>query len=409
MAEEIRPVDPRNQGELEQYEQIIGQAFNIPQDRLERMRQTGSVHPDETLALFTGDRVMAGLMVHDMRIVVGGRQVPMGGVAAVACPPENRRKGATAKLLAAALSRMRQKGQVVSILYPFKFQFYRKYGWEMGSRWLRCSVKLNELSAFLPAQGSARRTDVSEWETFNRVYQRFTARRVGPLVRDKRAWEERVFSNPFDDKRRYLYLWYPDEYCEESEGYVVYTLENEGSERKIRVRELAYLTLRAYRGLWGLLANHDSQAEVVEVDLPLDDPLMFLIPNPRIEAKVAPSFMFRIVDLAKALQARPFGDVQLEFRIAVADRECPWNQGEFMVKLSGGQAAVTPAGPDSAGANTPLVKSSIQTLSQLYTGVLKPSQAVTLEKLTAEGASQKFWDQLDAAFGNLTPHLNDFF
>ena len=56
--------------------------------------------------------------------------VPMGGVAGVSCLPASRGKGYTGACMDYSLERMRDAGQVISVLYPFSWAFYRKHGYE---------------------------------------------------------------------------------------------------------------------------------------------------------------------------------------------------------------------------------------------------------------------------------------
>src|SRR3972149_5947411 len=56
-------------------------------------------------------------------------EVSVGGVASVGVAPDARRSRVGRALLEGMLARMRSRGMVVSMLYPFKHDFYRKLGW----------------------------------------------------------------------------------------------------------------------------------------------------------------------------------------------------------------------------------------------------------------------------------------
>ena len=69
------------------------------------------------------------------RIFFGEQCVPMGGIASVACLPLARGKGYVEALLQRGLERMRERGEVVSVLHAFLVGLYRPMGWEWtGSR-----------------------------------------------------------------------------------------------------------------------------------------------------------------------------------------------------------------------------------------------------------------------------------
>ena len=59
----------------------------------------------------------------------GGRRVPTGGVASVAVAPELRGRGVARALLSQALVAMRERGEVLSGLYPTTARLYRSMGW----------------------------------------------------------------------------------------------------------------------------------------------------------------------------------------------------------------------------------------------------------------------------------------
>src|SRR5690606_42029006 len=60
---------------------------------------------------------------------LGGPTVPMLGLAAVATAPNARRRGVGRALCREAIRLGRERGDVVSVLYPARPAFYRALGW----------------------------------------------------------------------------------------------------------------------------------------------------------------------------------------------------------------------------------------------------------------------------------------
>jgi predicted acetyltransferase len=102
---------------------------------------------EDSFGAFVGEDMVAGLSVTYYPVRLFGRTVLMGGVGGVATQPEHRRHRHVAKLLELALERMRKRGVLVSMLYPFKYSFYRKYGWEHASDNLRMVLPMSALSS----------------------------------------------------------------------------------------------------------------------------------------------------------------------------------------------------------------------------------------------------------------------
>ena len=127
--------------------------------------------------------------------------------------------------------------------------------------------------------------------------------------------------------------------------------------------------------------------------------------NPKvIRCSLEPSAMFRIVDVIPALEGRPFGVASATLGIEISDPLCPWNQGSFLLTIADGQGSVT----QTTGEHHSSLALSIETLSQIYTGTISPSQALSLGKAQAKGTIDDLalWDQ---AFGNLSSHIWDRF
>ena len=86
-------------------------------------------HDKDTLVLFEGGEARATATTLAMTQNVRGRVLPMGGVAGVATHPLGRRRGQATQVMTRLLALMRDRGQVVSSLVPFRESFYARLGW----------------------------------------------------------------------------------------------------------------------------------------------------------------------------------------------------------------------------------------------------------------------------------------
>ncbi|MFO7611269.1 MAG: GNAT family N-acetyltransferase, partial [Clostridia bacterium] len=83
---------------------------------------------------FTEDGKLAAVMeIIPFKAYLDGKTVGSSGIAGVATLLEHRRGGAVKTLLKNAYNEMYEKGDVMSYLYPFSHEYYRKYGYEQGS------------------------------------------------------------------------------------------------------------------------------------------------------------------------------------------------------------------------------------------------------------------------------------
>src|SRR5204862_7265212 len=121
----------------------------------------------------------------------GGRRVPMGGIASVACLPLARGNGYVEALLQHGLARMRERGERFSVLHAFLVELYRPMGWE----WVGASRRYALPPAHLPRGLDTRHVRAAgpeDAETLQDLYEAEAARYRGPLVRPLSWWRERL-------------------------------------------------------------------------------------------------------------------------------------------------------------------------------------------------------------------------
>jgi predicted acetyltransferase len=175
-------------------------------------------------------------------------------------------------------------------------------------------------------------------------------------------------------------------------GYVISTTgpgayPPPGPSQALEVREVIWLTPAAYRALWEHLARFDLVREVTWGTVPADDPLPHLLLEPRmLRATARDGILARIVDVARALPARPYtapGTLTFE----LLDDLCPWNAGRWRLETSGAETWVrrTSAAPE--------VTLPVHTLALLLFGQVSASEAARMGRLDAhEPSALDRWD-----------------
>src|SRR5699024_12089731 len=92
-----------------------------------------------------GEHIAGKVHIIAVSINIGGHSVNMGGISAVATWPEYRRRGIAKDLLQHSLRKMKENGQVISLLHPFLVGFYRKYGWELAYIQKKYTIPIEKL------------------------------------------------------------------------------------------------------------------------------------------------------------------------------------------------------------------------------------------------------------------------
>ena len=375
MSVEIRPV---NRDELDRFHFLVSYAFSsdrAPEAR-ERMKHVEAMGED--YALFEDGEMLACLRLFSMRMLIHGASIPLSGVSHVACLPEHRRRGYVGRLLRHALGVMREHGQPLSSLWTPHPSLYRRYGWMVASEayFYRFNPKEIAPADASPPAGSPRRLSEEQWPTMAGVYNQFAAPRNGYLDRDEHWWKQTVFRRIYDEKRNLndVAVW---EDGGEARGYVVYRSEREHRPdgfdvTKLMAEELIAPGGDAYKGLLRYLLSHDLADEVV-LWARADEPLPLAVDEPgRIKMEHWHGFMLRIVDIERAIAARPPAAAAPEgaFTIHIADAAAPWNQGAWRIECAGGRLSAARA-DGAAGLST-----DAAAFAAMYNGFLRPSDAV---------------------------------
>ncbi len=287
-----------------------------------------------TYGLFDSAGLQATVLITDCLMHFGPDiLVPMGGVSGVACLPAARGKGYAADAIRFTLERMKEAGQVTSVLTPFSWRFYQNLGWDWTGARRRYSVQTRALRAdpeteFVRAATPADRPRIID------CYTEFAGQYRGMLARQQAEWDTKLK----DKKKEYVYS-----FLYEKEGKVEGYLTFHGwKEEETRLDEFLTLTPRAQRALLGLLRRHEMQVKKFTWNGPENDLLWTQLIDWDLETRLVPLQMARIVDFAGALSyLRPSVDLNGSVDMAVRDANAPWNDGVWHIALEAGQVAVT--------------------------------------------------------------------
>ncbi|MFB9274218.1 GNAT family N-acetyltransferase [Cohnella cellulosilytica] len=346
--------------------------------------------------------LMSALLLLPLEAWVQGRKLAMGGVAGVATWPEARRQGCVSRLLSHALKTMREQGQSVSMLHPFSFPFYRKFGYELTIERKKYTLDAKHLPPRGEAPGRVVRMTAPDIGVLDGIYSAYASRYNGNLVRTPKWWETRILTQEGSN----LAVYYNE--SDVPEGYFYY----KAKERILTVHEMAALTETARRALWSYAANHDSMVDEVALLAPMDDQLPLMLSDPRFKQEIVPYFMSRIVDaeaFAK-LYAWEKGAGGESVLLQLEDRHAPWNDGTFRLSWSEeGEGALERLDSGSgreSGRGGEAIVCDIQTLAAMLLGGRKPTWLASVGRLAGSAESLRL---LERRIPERTSFLMDFF
>lgn len=110
---------------------IISYCFHLQIADFDKRIQKFESYPDDAMLGYFEDEILCAEMVLlPLEAYIAGKPLPMGGIACVASLPEIRKGGATSKLLNRSLEIMYERGIPISLLAPFSYDYYYKFGYE---------------------------------------------------------------------------------------------------------------------------------------------------------------------------------------------------------------------------------------------------------------------------------------
>ena len=349
------------------------------------------------LAGFQDESLVCMLHLNPYVLRLRGRDYASAYIVGVATVPAGRSQQAVGGLLAAALVVMRQRQQAVAILMPFQGSFYYPYQFEFCYHHVKYSIPLATLqfTDSRPVKFVAVADD--DLASLRQVYAAFTADKHGYVQRSDANWHQLLTEHKID--KGYAYMLVEQD---QAIGYILYCLHDD----VFLVREMAYVSAAAEEQLLHFCYNHRSQVSTLEWNAPIDDGLLFSLPDPKQGVALYPFMTARIVDVIQALTAAayPTGPA-VEVTLAVTDKLAPWNHGVFQLSVANNAGTVQFITTELTS-EAPCCQVSIGALSQLFFGRLSASQLKKLGKLIAPASVVATLDRL---FPTCINYLNEYY
>lgn len=305
---------------------------------------------------------------------IRGKDVFAPYVVGAATHTAYRKQGLMGALLLRALEEMRAHGASLCPLYPFRYSFYRRYGWEAVSSRVRLDAKSEDITG---ATGVIVESDVDIVDSARMlsIYTAFCGRFGAYMARSERECALRLAETRLA-----------------GEGYALETADGaayalcEIVDGVLTANELCYTHEAAMRALLGRLAAMEGVGRL-RAWLPVCDALPAMLCDMPDALRLEPFLMTRVVDVAALLPGMRAlwrdGDLCLRVR----DGLLGWNDGVFAVETRGGQ--ILSAKKVDARAQAEI---GVEALGQWVCGFLDARRTVLNGHIRAEGAAKALLD-----------------
>ncbi|MFW6007168.1 MAG: GNAT family N-acetyltransferase [Halanaerobiales bacterium] len=390
---EIKNIEPDY---LSEFKNLLKYCFGLEEDELELFSEY-LYKPENCFGIFTDNQLAASLSIIPYQMYFNGNTVGMGGISAVSTFPEYRNNHYAEKLIINSLQVMRGRGDYFSLLDPFSYSFYRKYGWESVLEYKKYNFKIDHLKKFKRFQNyKFKKIGEKDLTSIIRVYEAYIKKYNGPLKRNKKDWKFRFKKHRQENIYRYGCL----DDKENLKGYIFFKLKD----NKINIEELSYINHEVKKEIFSFIYSHNPQLQNINWLSPADDNTILMLDDPGREYEISLGMMGRIIDVKKVLETYTIPDkVDTSFTLKVKDPYAEWNNKIFEIILKNKKVKVNVIDKKTENVD---VFCSIQALSQLVSGYINLKERINLGGI--KGDKNKF-GLLDYLVPERNTYLNDFF
>jgi predicted acetyltransferase len=347
------PIRPVAEGELAAFLAVDQHASHgTPMSARAHANFLARLEFGRTLAAFDGDTIVGGTGAFSFRMRVPGAMAAVAGVSLVAVLPSHRRQGILSALMRRQLAEVSERGEAVAVLFASESGIYGRYGYGRASWHAAYRLQRGEgaLARGAPADPGLRlriAEPLSARAELAKVYDLALAERPGLYARSEPWWDRLLTDLHSEDGSSRQIRCVLAEDDSGPRAYAVFTSaerwdEDAGLPRGVlEVTEAIATDPAATAALWDNLLSRDLVSEFHARMRPVDDPLLYLLADPRrVRSVVSDGLWVRLVDVGRALAQRHYAS-PVDVVIEVADELCPRNAGRWRLAA---EAGVTPAG-----------------------------------------------------------------
>lgn len=338
---------------------------------------------DRSLSVLDEGRIVAGSSAYSFEVTVpGGRSIPAAGVSYVSVLPTYRRQGILREMMSRLLDEAARRAEPVAILTASESSIYGRFGFGIAASDMRLSLATAHatLSSSVETPGSVIMPDAARAAAIlPELYERIRPQLAGAIARS-RAWWDGWLSDPpwwrHDTSTRFYLAYQTGEGA--IEGYLTYRSRRDWDQGNPNhtaiIGELITETPAARAALWRAILSLDLVASVETLSSPLDEPLRWMLADPRRlrVTRLGDALWLRILDVPATLAARTYGTA-----------------GELVIEIDdGGRYRLRTDGSDvdcRATDATPDLRMGIADLGAIYLGGVRSSTLARAGRVQARG------------------------
>jgi predicted acetyltransferase len=326
---QVRPATERDHREIARIDGIAFGFSHTPESYADSL-----IDPPELVVASDGDRLVgvAGHFPFTMT-APGGAELEVPGVTWVAVLPTHRRRGVLTALMGRQIEGYEAAGRSCAVLMASEGSIYRRFGYGVATTAVKVSIERRLAVPRTPVDASAVEyvTADEARKLLPELHRRWQQITPGALNRTETWWDHlfRDRESQRDGMSEKFYLVHPD-------GYLSYRAAEKWNDghpaSRCVIVDYRPITRQAHAALWQVLLGMDLFPTIESWQLPVDDPLPFLLTDYR---------QVRTLSSKDGLWLRP-----VNLPALLGARRYPVDC-EAVLEVSGERVALT-GGPDGA-------------------------------------------------------------
>ena len=257
------------------------------------------------------DLLIGALQMIPYNIMLSGKVVPSSYIVGVSVSLDFRSKGFSKKLMRAALCEQKKRREIISLLIPFSYEFYRKLGYRLCYTINQFETEAKNFSN-VEVSCDIKEMTIDDFSELGCIYENFCKDKNGYVIRTKSDWEYIFFEQKLFGG--FVYGAYEKD---KLSGYIS-VIKSPG---KIAVRELIYKDKAAFFSLLGFIASLLLANEKIEIRTS-DDNILKILKEPKNTLKVMPTVMARVVDIPSVLSFSDIGELKINVTDDLIEENC---------------------------------------------------------------------------------------
>lgn len=339
---------------------------------IDSMMKKNNEYPEENYyGYFRDNKLLGGMIYYDFQMNIFSNTVTVGGVGDVCVSLLNKKEHIAKEMLKHFHEHYREKNVPLTLLYPFRPDFYAKMGYGFGKKMNQYSFK----AKFLPitTKKNLRYLNSEDTSAIAECFNRAASKVHGMILRPEYKFKDMFNSLKvvgYEEEGRIL-------------GFIAFRFKQLDQGNMVRnnilLREFVYENRSALRALVAFLRTQHDQVHRIVYNTP-DDHFHHLLFDPRSKGNKkffhisqesniqGVGMMYRVIDSSRmfeVLKDHNFGNQTLELKITLIDTFIHENDGSIVVSFEKGTAEVT-----SADKFDVEIKLQIADFSSLIMGVI---------------------------------------